>query len=119
MVLQSENCTKNCTSLCESLRHQAKSKQNDRQDLIPRVLHGGCSHGTALLVCRLYLVYCVTVCPKFSPVRMFCCILCSIMYILLRGGNFDPYILHTKPCDDAVRKVVRGGGVLSKPVLLT
>ncbi len=28
------------TALCESIRYQAKSEQNVRQDLIPRVLHG-------------------------------------------------------------------------------
>ncbi len=28
------------TALCESIRYQAKSEQNVRQDLIPRVRHG-------------------------------------------------------------------------------
>ncbi len=28
------------TALCESIRYQAKSEQNVRQDLIPRVSHG-------------------------------------------------------------------------------
>ncbi len=28
------------TALCESIRYQAKSEQNVRQDLIPRVGHG-------------------------------------------------------------------------------
>ncbi len=28
------------TTLCESIRYQAKSEQNVRQDLIPRVRHG-------------------------------------------------------------------------------
>ncbi len=28
------------TGLCESIRYQAKSEQNVRQDLIPRVRHG-------------------------------------------------------------------------------
>ena len=28
------------TTLCESIRYQAKSEQNVRQDLIPRVGHG-------------------------------------------------------------------------------
>ncbi len=36
------------TALCESIRYQAKSEQNVRQDLIPRVRHGEaalCTHG--------------------------------------------------------------------------
>ncbi len=28
------------TAMCESIRYQAKSEQNVRQDLIPRVRHG-------------------------------------------------------------------------------
>ncbi len=28
------------TALCESIRYQAKSEQNVRQDLIPKVRHG-------------------------------------------------------------------------------
>ncbi len=40
MVPQSQNCTVYGTALCESIRYQAKSEQNVRQDLIPRVRHG-------------------------------------------------------------------------------
>ncbi len=34
------------TALCESIRYQAKSEQNVRQDLIPRVRHGEAALGT-------------------------------------------------------------------------
>ncbi len=42
MVLQSKNGAiyDLRTALCESIRYQAKSEQNVRQDLIPRVRHG-------------------------------------------------------------------------------
>ncbi len=33
------------TALCESIRYQAKSEQNVRQDLIPRVRHGEAALG--------------------------------------------------------------------------
>ncbi len=37
------------TALCESIRYQAKSEQNVRQDLIPRMRHGEAALCTHLL----------------------------------------------------------------------
>ncbi len=55
------------TALCESSRYQAKSEQNVRQDLIPRVRHGEAalctpgSGGDEISIMRMFITHVISI----------------------------------------------------------
>ncbi len=60
------------TPLCESIRYQAKSEQNVRQDLIPRVLHGEAALCTPMLLYSCYMYNIWWKLLKTTPIGIRC-----------------------------------------------